>query len=618
MRRVRWVVLLVILVEAGVAAAQEARRLDPVVVTATKIETPAEQLGASVTVVTGEEIQKFHYQTVGEALRRVPGVEVQQQGSLGKLTGAKIRGANANQVQVLIDGVRVKSPTTGQVDLSDISPDLIDRIEIIRGPQSTLYGADAIGGVINIITKKGKGPFSASAEQEVGNYDTLRSKVGASGAFKIFDYSFSASHGESNGQFRNDGSEANAINGRVGVSLPWNTSLAYILRYNRSDTDLGVRSVSPRQPIQPLIDVNAKQQSETTVMALEAQTRPVDWWESRARVARYENNLGFQDPPDPGTADVGSFSQIDVERREVEWANHLHLGKWSTSSVGIEYRHEQGENKNTFHTRTHTSSYFFQEQLRFFDRLFMSAGFRTEDHSVFGKKTTERGSLAYLIKETGTRIHGSAGSGFRAPTLNDLFFPDASNISLKPETSFSYDAGVDQAFWKNRARLGLTFFRNAFENLIQFDLVKFIPENVARARSAGVEFTSEVDLLDNLMASVNYTFTDSEDLKSRHPLRRVAPHRWSGGLTWDPFPRLSLFTQVTTVSRQFESDRGHSNSGHTRVDVGGTYRLLARHGLLQSLDVFARVQNLLNEGYAEVRGFPALGINTLVGLRAAF
>src|SRR3989449_10726209 len=257
-------------------AAQETQKLEPVVVTATKIETPATEVGASVSVVTEDDFRAYHYATVDEALRSVPGVDLRRSGWLGKTSSISIRGANSNQVQVLVDGVRVKSPTLGQVDLSDLSPDLIERIEIIRGSQSTLYGADAMGGVVNIITKKGQGPFQASVQQEAGNYGTLQSRVQASGTWKIFDYSFSASHLESNGQFQNDGSNVNALNGRFGVALPFDSSLSFVIRYNKSETGVPVKGVfSGPQPINPIINPNAKQQSETTVMLLEAKTRPV-------------------------------------------------------------------------------------------------------------------------------------------------------------------------------------------------------------------------------------------------------------------------------------------------------------------------------------------------------
>jgi len=620
------VVATALLIAAGIAAeAQETKKVDPVVITATGVETPKEQLGVAITVVDGQDFQTYHYETVDDALRNVPGVDIRRSGSLGKTTSVSIRGANSNQVQVLVDGVRVKSPTLGQVDLSDLSPDLIDRIEIIRGPQSTRYGADAIGGVINIITKKGTGPFSAWVHQEAGNYDTLRSRAGFAGTYKLFDYSFSASHLESNGQFKNDGSNVNALNGRLGVSLPLDSSLSFIIRYNKSDTGVPVKGVFPGpQPIVPIINPNAKQQSETTVMLLEAKTRPVTWWESTARISRYENSQGFQDPVDPGVDfDFPIFAQIDVVRREAEWLNSLHLGSWSTSTVGLGYRHEEGDNKGVFHTARHVPSIFFEQQLRFFDRLFITGGFRNEDDSVFGSATTEHGSLALVIKETDTRIRGGAGTGFRAPTFNDLFFPDFGNPSLQPERSMSYDAGVDQKLWKGRIRLGLTYFHNEFKNLITccvpIPTAPFGgPVNVGSARSAGIEFTSEADVLPNLVASVNYTYTDSKNLQTKRWLPREPQHRWNIGLTWEPIRRLSLFAQVYVVTQQWETFGEVYNSGYTRVDLGGTYRLIERYGLFQGVDLTLRVQNLLNEGYAEVRGFPALGTNVLVGLRARF
>jgi vitamin B12 transporter len=603
----------------------ETKTVDPVVVTATTVPTPATQLGVALSVITENDFKTYHYATVDEAMRNVPGVDIRRSGSLGKTSSISIRGANSNQVQVLVDGVRVKSPTLGQVDLSDLSPDLIDRIEIIRGAQSTLYGADAMGGVVNIITKKGTGPFQASVQQEAGNYDTLQSRVQASGTWKIFDYSFSASHLESNGQFQNDGSNVNALNGRLGVSLPLDSSLSFIIRYNKSDTGVPVKGVFPGpQPIDPIINPNAKQQSETTIMLLEAKTRPVTWWESTARVSRYQNNFGFQDPPDPGVDfDPNIRAQINVERREVEWLNSIHVGPWSTSTGGIGYRHEDGENKGVFRAGRHVLSFFFEQQLRFFDRLFLTGGFRHEDDSVFGSSLTKRGSLAFLIKETGTRIRGSAGTGFRAPTFNDLFFPDFGNPDLQPERSMSWDAGVDQKLWQGRIRLGLTYFHNDFTNLItccvSIPTAPFGgPVNVGAARSEGVEFTSEADILPNLVGSVNYTFTDTKNLQTGRWLPREPQHRWNIGVTWEPIRRLSLFTKVYIVTQQWETFGEVYNSGYTRVDVGGTYRVLEKYNWVQGLDLILRVQNLLNEGYAEVRGFPALGTNFLAGLRVSF
>jgi vitamin B12 transporter len=609
----------------GQETTPEAKNVDPIVSIATRVDTPVSETGAAITVIPGEDFKTYQYNTVADALRRVPGVDVRQSGSFGKTTAVSIRGANPSQVQVLVDGVRVKSPTLGQAELADIAPDLIERIEIVRGPQSTLHGADAIGGVINIITKKGQGKvIQGSIEEQAGNYATWVNRGTGYGQWKILDYSFAGSYMESNGQFKNDNALEEALSGRIGVTLPYDSSLSFIARWNRTDTDLPVKFVCCEPlPDEPLIDVNQQQQSETLVLSLEGRTRPVPWWESRGRISRYKNNQGFQDPPDPGyDFDFPVFAQINTERREAEWINVFHIGKWSTSTIGLEYRHEEGENKGVFSARTHTYSAFFEQQLRFFERLFITGGVRVDDHSTFGTHVTPRGSLAFFIKETGTRLRGGGGSGFRAPTLNDLFFPGFSNSSLEPETSLSWEVGVDQTLWSERIRLGVTFFYNKFDNLIRFVPITTFPfvaaVNIAQARTSGVEFTGEVDLLRNLVATVNYTYTNSEDLDTGRWLPQEPQHRWNIGVTWEPIRRLQLFTQIHIVSSQFESEAAGFNPGHTRIDVGGTFRLLDRYGVLQALDLTAKVTNVLNADYAEVKGFPALGTAFLLGARASF
>src|SRR5437588_6704477 len=355
MPRTSWIAVVVLAVMVSTAHAQEVKHAEPVVVTATRTETPAEQLGASVTVITGEEIDTRRYPTVDEALRGVPGVDIRRSGSFGKTTAISIRGANPNQVQVLVDGMRVKSPTLGQVDLSDLSPDLIERIEVIRGPQSTLYGADAIGGVVNIITKKGKGPFAATVEQEVGNYDTLRSRGTVSGAWQFFDYALAASHLESNGQFQNDNSTQNAVSLRLGATLPADSSVAFTLRWNETNTGLPVKFLTVPLPRDPIIDHNNENLSDTLILSLAGHTHPVSWWESDARVGLYHNTNIFIDLPDFGFGCPSAPffpcefpSRITVARREAEWLNHFHFGKWSTSTFGLELRHEEANSQGAF------------------------------------------------------------------------------------------------------------------------------------------------------------------------------------------------------------------------------------------------------------------------------
>jgi vitamin B12 transporter len=615
------------------AAAQETKKLEPVVVTGTRIETPAEQVGASVTIVEGEEFETRHYPTVDDALRHVPGVEIRRSGAFGKTTSISIRGANPNQVQVLVDGVRVKSPTLGLGELADVAPDMIERIEVIRGPQSTIYGADAIGGVVHIITRRGSGPPTASASQEVGNNDTLRSRAGVSGSWQALDYALGFYHLESNGQFINDRVNQDAASGRFGLALPGDTHVGLAVRYNKTDVGLPIEFVGNPSPNWPrLFDPNTRQESETYTATLNVRTRPVRWWEGELRASRYENNQAFIDPRDPFPCPPATFgppcdfpSRFKVNRNELEGLSHFHIGTWSTSTFGVEWREEDANVQGTsaFAPHTETLSGFFQQQLRFFDRLFMSAGVRVDDNSEFGTATTERGSLAYLVKEWGTRLHGSAGSGFRAPTFNDLFFPGFSNPTIEPEKSFSWDVGVDQSLWGNRIKLGLTYFHNKFTDQIfcclPLPVAPFAATaNIGRSRAAGIEFVSEVAILDNLVVGLNYTYTDTENLLTDRPLPREPRHRWNGSLAWDPVRRVSLFAEFHIVSSQFETLGEVYNPGHARLDLGGTWRLLERYGVLRSLDFTTRIQNALNADYSEVQGFPAPGIQALVGLRAVF
>ncbi len=635
MVRVRWMVFLAVLMSASAVRAQEARKLEPVVVTATKIETPQERLGAAVTVITEEELKSRNYETVGDALRQVPGVEIQRSGSLGKLTSLRIRGASTGQVQVLIDGMRVKSPTSGDFDFSDLSLDQIERIEIVRGPQSTIHGADAIGGVVHIITKRGQGPFSATASSEAGNHDTLRERFGLGGAYKLFDYAFSGSWLESNGQFRNDGSEQRALTGRLGLTLPANGHLSLSARYNRTATDLPVDTTIPASPFF-ILDPDARQRSETTILNLQWDQKPVSWYGLNVRVGQFWNHLGFQDLFTPGDVAAGNFdafdsrSRINTQRREVEVVNSFHAGKWDTLSVGFERRNESGRNlstgvleagdRMTFSKQINVTSVFVQNELRLLDRLFLSGGRRDEDNDVFGSVPTHRAGLAFLLREIGSKLRASWGEGFRAPTINDLFFPGFGNPNLKPERSDSWEVGVDQSLWKNRIRLGATYFENKFSNLIQFRLIngQFLPVNVAKAWTEGVEFTSALEVLDNLFLTANYTYTNSKDLTTGQPLRRIVPHRYNFGVTWDPIRVLSLFTQVNVVSGQFESEGFPRNPGYHRVDIGGTYRLAEKRGAFPALDLTARVNNATDARIFEAFGFRALGINALVGLQARY
>ncbi|MGH7359982.1 MAG: TonB-dependent receptor, partial [Candidatus Rokuibacteriota bacterium] len=269
------------------------RRADPVVVTSTRSEEPAEQTGASVTVKGEEEMRAQEYREVEEPLRTVPGVQVQTSGSPGKLSTIRIRGANPTQVQVLVDGLRVKSLTSGDFDFADLTLDNVERIEVLRGPQSTLYGADAIGGVVHVITKRGKGPPSAFVDVEAGNYETFRERVGVSGSTGPWNYSLGASRLDFGGQFDNDEHDLTSLNARLGYALPRMGELSLVGRFQ--DGHRGI----PFATVFPDFDPNRDQDDRLGLLSLEWRQPWTSIWEHRLRVGVVDETLEFKDQADP-------------------------------------------------------------------------------------------------------------------------------------------------------------------------------------------------------------------------------------------------------------------------------------------------------------------------------
>lgn len=607
----------------GASPATAVRRAEPVVVTATRSEEPLEQTGASVTVVPEEAMRVQEYRGVEEVLRTIPGIQVETSGSPGKLSTVRIRGANATQVQVLIDGVRVKSLTSGDFDFADLTLDNIERIEVLRGPQSTLYGADAIGGVIHIITKRGQGPPSGFVDFEAGNYETFRERAGVSGSTGPWSYSLGVSRLDFGGQFDNDEHDVTSVNVQLGYALPNRGELSLTGRFQ--DGHRGI----PFATVFPDFDPNRNQDDQLWLLSLEWRQPWTSMWEQKLRVSAVDETLAFEDAADPAHP-FGSRSDISSRRFEAEWYHFITPAPWNTLTLGAEYRNEVGEVRGSFKETIDSWALVLQDQLRLFDRLYLTGGVRYDGNSVFEDKATARVALSYLLKATDTRFKASWGQGFRAPTFNELFFPafapcpSFGNPNLKPEESDSWDGGVEQHLWERRVRLGATYFRNDFKNLIQSTLTDpvnfcFQARNVGKARSEGVEVEASVIPVDGLVVAVAYTYTDSEDRTTGDPLRRIAANSLAVTATWEPLPGLTLSGEVQVMSSQFEAPGQPRNPGYTVVNAAAAYRLpIKRWGFLSNVTLHVRATNLFNENYSEVAGFPALGTHVVAGLRATF
>jgi vitamin B12 transporter len=601
----------------------EARRAEKIVVTSTRSEEPAEQTGASVSVKVEEEMRVQEYRDVEEVLRTIPGVQVQTSGSPGKLSTVRIRGANPTQVQILVDGVRVKSATSGDFDFADLMLDDVERIEVLRGPQSTLYGADAIGGVIHVITKRGQGPPSAFVDVEGGNYETFRGRLGLAGSTGPWNYSLGVSGLTLGGQFENDEHDLVSVNTRIGYALPGKGELSLVGRFQDGHRGLPFATVFPD------FDPNRSQDDRLSLASMEWRQPWTSSWEHRLRVGVVDETLEFRDKPDPGH-ELGFDSDIFTTRFEAEWYHFITPVPWNTITAGAEYRNETGEVKGSYKETTDSWALVIQDQLRLFDRLFLTGGVRYDGNSAFEDKATARVALSYLVKETDTRLKASWGQGFRAPTFNELFFPAFppcpafGNPNLRTEESQSWDGGVEQHLWARRVRLAATYFRNDFTDLIQSTLIDpvnfcFQAQNVGKARTEGVEAEASVAPIDGLVLALAYTYTDSEDRATGDPLRRIAKNALAVTATWEPLPGLTLSGEVQVLSSQFEAPGQPRNPGYAVVNAAAAYRLpIRRWWHLSNITLHVRATNLFNEDYSEVAGFPALGTHVMAGVRATF
>lgn len=616
--------------KGGILWAQQVIPLPEIVVTATRLEQPLEQTSSSVTVITREEIERQKAETVLEVLRNVPGVEIIRSGGFGKTTSVFTRGSDSNHTLVLIDGFRVNSPTTGAFDFADLATDNVERIEIVRGSQSTVYGSDAIGGVINIITRKGEGRPRVTVSAGGGNHESFRETIDIAGALKPFNFSLTASRWDTDGFFVHDDYQNTTVSWRGDVALLPTASFQFTGRFTDAGTNLP--PVAGR-----FFDPNQSQETTSRFFSTRLVHRPFPFWESRVGFSFVNEDLLFKDPADPDLPFDSDFtSRIDTSIMAVDLQQNLFLGQFDTITVGFEWRQERGESAATGpfagppFTKTITNpAVYLQNQLALFDRLFVVVGGRLDDHSQAGTELTGRASLAYLLKETGTKFKGTIATGFKAPSLNDLFFPGFGVPTLKPEESTSYEGGIEQQLFGGLLRLEAVYFRILFRDLISF-VPTAEPEfpfgikaaNIGKARSEGVEFSTLVRPVPGLTLRGTYTFLEVIDRDTRQPLLRRPKHKGGLSANYTFLDRFNVNVDVTFVGRRPDFDPltfdRVKNEGYTKLDLAGSWDVVRGSGLLKNLQLFVKAENVLDERYDEAKGFPAARFHLFGGLKGMF
>jgi vitamin B12 transporter len=611
-----------------------AETLPPMVVTATRTEVPLNQLTTSVTVITAEDIRERQAELVSEVLRDVAGVNVVQRGSMGSETEVFIRGSASNQVLVMIDGVEINSTTTGFYDFANLTTDNIERIEVLRGAGGTLYGSQAIGGVINIITKKGQGPLDVGVSAQGGNGYTNRQVATLRGGIGDLGYSFSVGRLASDG-FRsvNDDYHNLSTSARLDYQVTENANLTGIFHFINTRVGLFNNNNFASVP-----DPNARQATTQYVGKLEWAQKILANWDYRIFGAIYKEHDKFSDDVDPCVSFGFPCDSLtrDIFRPQIatgEFQTNYRLGDWSTSTFGVQYNRRSASTTGGIDKAIGNVGYYLQQQFQFFDRrLIAIPGIRLDDNQQFGTAWTPAFSAAYLFKEIGTKLKGGYAKGFRAPTLNELFFPPSfgcpafGNPNLGPEKSWEINFGVDQSFLAERLTMGANYFHREVKNLIEASPIPgdpmgcFRAENVGNARFDGVELTLGIRLFEGLTLNANYTYLDWDTADGTLPRR---PHN-SGNIILNYLRDALNVNLIVNIVGRVDDFRAASpfgdtiTAGYGIVDLAASYKLPWRMPLVKELSLIGKIQNLFNKRYDQADGFRAPPLNFLFGFRANF
>jgi vitamin B12 transporter len=590
------------------AAAQDD---DAVVVTATRTPTRASAVVSDVSVITREEIEQAGVSSLAEILQAQPGVEITQNGGLGTASSVFLRGTGPTQVLVLVDGLRVGSATTGTTAFQDITPSQIERIEIVRGPMSSLYGADAVGGVIQIFTRAESGPVRPRASAGYGTYHTQQYTAGVGGttgdttfnvnAGYLSSRSFSAVQDPASPFFQPDadGYRNTSASARLAQRLTPDDELGGTLFWSSGRTHFdGFMST-------------ADDYTDQTVGAygVYSKNRFLPAWQSLLRVGQGSDDSTTVSGP---TSDV--FKTV---QDQVTWQNDL------TTPVGnvllaAEYLGQRVSGTTSFPVDDRTIWSVLGGYTGRSGPHTLQANLRLDDNSQFGGKTTGSVGYAYAFAP-GWRVSTAYGTAFRAPTFNELYFPPAfgcpsfGNPNLRPESSDNLEAGVRYEGGSQTA--GVIAYQNRVNDLIVAAAIPGNPfcvraENVEDAKITGVTLTYSLALAGWMVrASADFQDPRNETRDTQLPFR--AREHGAVSVARGRGPWQLGIEAVASGPRYNDVANTERLAGYALVNLFGEYRIG------NDWSVFARVNNLLNKDYELVKGFATPGFNVFAGVRYA-
>ncbi|MCK4353371.1 TonB-dependent receptor [candidate division WOR-3 bacterium] len=585
--------------------------MDEVVVTATRVKTKLQNLSSSVTVITRKDIDKQHATTVSELLRDVPGVDVIQTSGPGSQTSVFIRGAEVRHALVLINGIQVNDPSLPDAgfDFAHITTNDIERIEIVRGGLSTLYGSDAIGGVINIITKK-EGAQTYFTEG-IGSRETYNGGFGSFVKANRLSCSFGAHGNMTNGiSHAREGEESDnyrnlSFYSQITFDLLKNIKLEALSSHMSTKADLDRYDWMLGQLVD---DALFYETTNMSLISLNLVHSIASFWGHKLSYSLYSNEREDHHP---------FYSNLETSykggRNAINWQHTLSL-KPIIVIGGFEYKKEQysGEFEKSVNNKA-----FYLEGLVSLKNLFPSLGIRCDEHEEFGRAGTWKFGLAYMLS-TLTKFKINYSNDFKAPSIYQLYAPPVpewwflgGNSKLNPEKSKGYDIGMEQTGLNKKIYISITWFNRKYEDLITYYTDPFTGQstyrNIGKAESKGIEAEFRIDLK-NLSLKANYTNQSAINAATKENLLRRPANKWNFGFNHS-IGKFKSNLQINWVDRRM--DYGNIElRPYTKVDISCSYQVV------KGFELFGSIKNLLNQRYEEVHGYNTLPISFYIGINS--
>ncbi len=610
-------------------------KLTDVVVTATKTATPVYELANSISVISSADIANKNKGSVLNLLNDEYGLSITQQGAPGSLAQINIHGSNSGHTLILMDGIEVNLPNdpSNTFDFSNLSTDNIERIEILRGPQSTLYGSDALAGVINIITKQGNGKPEFSLNAEGGSYNTYKASLGANGKVSAFDYSVFAGKMQTDGfssadkKFGNtekDGSRNYYAVSRIGIRPLSNLKINLFARFNNASTNydqFGGRYGDDSTYVYNLEEGMYRAEANYSLFGgVWTQTAGVSFFRN---IRKYSYDYTVNNP-------ASSFSSYDGRKIKFDWQNNFYISKDYILTAGLETEKEEANSDYYINSATGnfvsifpdnkavTTGTYLQGQFKFGSGFFASAGVRYDHHNKFGSVFTYRVAPAYIFWKTGTKLKATFGTGFKAPSLYYLYDPAFGNENLKPEKSTGWDAGIEQYLWNYRFTAGITYFQNDFNDLFGFDN-SFKTVNIDKSHVSGIEAYFKLLPFKNLSVNSNYTFTSSinkgsEPEDSGKPLLRRPVHKFVFSADYKFFNKANGYFEVIYVGKRDDKDFASYPAERIELKPYTLVNISASYAVFKNIKIYGRINNLFNAQYEEVFGYGTPGLSGYLGI----